>query len=230
MPKKIYNRKFSNAENAYYKRVSSCIEYAHYFDDYYIQQKGLGFCYFDITQSFTDDYDLFKYANTKFKQNILEKLGIPCIGFFERPTSKPFYYHTHYIGANSYDNIDQDFMRKGWKDIGVGFGADSKQFKMSLKKPWLSTPYKKFYYSIKSFKVKPWLKSKPYGQSGSFFTYSNLPELPWEGQRMPKDHFTPRRLNTLMYKYFTNPSVKRKRKVLSLFEFKRDYLDVRFLN
>ena len=174
MPKR--RRKLNLDEQAYFKKASTCIEYAHHFAKSYIQ--GEDFFYLDVNLTNpTDNYAKFKKALRKYQQSILEKIKAPVFGLIERPTSKPFHYHGHIVIAKNLNDIDPTSLQKSG-------------FKAVPKKPKPEFPYKKFYYFLKISKINPWLKTKPYKQRGSFFFFRNAPELPRAKFPLPKKYFT----------------------------------------
>lgn len=178
------------------------------------------FTYLDLNSGI-DDFKVFKKCIVRMKQNYFEKAGDAIFGIYERPPLKPFKFHAHVVIAKSLDEIDRDLVKQKWQGVRKGMKLDS-DFSIRMVRPWRHTPYKKFYYYLKPSKLKPWLLTKPFGNSGTFHFHSNLGEsLPWAGKQLPKQRFTPQQLKVLINQYFSTPPLKNK--VESLFDFYDNY-------
>lgn len=200
-------RKLTLNEEAYFKKASTAVEYAYHFNKMYIQ--GEDFFYLDVNLTHpTDNYPEFKKALRKYLQSILEKINAPVFGVIERPTSKPFHYHAHIVIAKNLNDIDSTSLQKAG-------------FKPVTEKPNQEFAYKKFYYYLKISKRNPWLKTKPYKMSGSFFFFRNAPELPRAKLPLPKKFFTPKQLKQLLESYFWTSGTRAHKPIMSLLEFAR---------
>jgi hypothetical protein len=198
-------RKLNLYEQAYFKKVSTAVEYAHHFAKNYIQDQDFFYLDVNLTNP-TDNYSLFKKSLRMYQQSILERINAPVFGVIERPTSKPFHYHAHIVIAKNINELNETSLKK------TGFIVKKN-------KPNQKRPYQKFHYLLKISKFNSWLKTKPYKESGSYFFFRNAPELPRAKISLPKSYFTPKQLKQLLQSYFWTAKMRADQPMISLFEF-----------